>query len=149
MPQGGDELRRLARDLKAAGSDLRRELPKALRRAAKPIVAGIREEAVASLPKRGGLGGYVAKASITTSIRTGANPAVRIVGKKKAGERQVDLPAINRGRLRHPTYGHRPWVLQQVEPGFWDRAVAAHAPAVAQEMQQVLEDIRRRFEAGI
>ena len=153
VSDGARQLRMLARDLDRAGKELRRELPKALRDAARPMTEAIVKEALETLPKRGGFAEYIAKASITVSTRTGVSSAsVRLVGRKrKAGsEPQVDLPAVNRGRLRHPTYGHSPWVTQMVPPGFWDRGVARSAAEVDKRMQEALDRMRRRIEqAGI
>jgi hypothetical protein len=125
MDDGARQLRMLARDLDRASAALRKEMPRALRRAATPMIKAIRDEARTVLPKGGGLNEYVAESPITTIVRTGAdNTTVQIRGRRRQARpngKQVDLPAINRGRLRHPTYGHRPWVTQQVAPGVLGR----------------------------
>jgi hypothetical protein len=150
MDDGARQLRMLARDLDGASAGLRKELPRALRRAAVPMVKAIRAEARGSLPS--GLGEYVAKSSITTTVRTGAdNTVVQIRGRRKQerpGGKQVDLPAINQGRVRHPTYGRQPWVSQAVRPGFWDRGSETAAPAVDQQLKSAMDDLRRRIETG-
>lgn len=150
MDDGARQLRLLARDLDRAGAALRKDLPKGLRRASLPMIQAIRAEARQSLPS--GLGEYVATSTISTVVRTGAdNTAVQIRGRRRqdrATGKQVDLPAINRGRIRHPTYGRSPWVLQRVQAGFWDRAVTASKAAVDREMQAVADDLRRRIETG-
>ena len=149
VSDGARQLRLLARDLDRAGKELRMELPKALKRAAAPMVEAIRADARERLPHRGGLAEYVAKATISVQVRTGANNAsARLVGRRKqtrAGG-QVDLPAINRGRLRHPTYGHGPWVTQTVPAGFWDDGVTHAQGAVDRELQAALDQVRRRIE---
>lgn len=150
MDDGARQLRLLARDLDRAGAALRKDLPKGLRRASVPMIRAIRAEARQSLPS--GLGEYVASSTISTVVRTGAdNTAVQIRGRRRqdrATGKQVDLPAINRGRVRHPVYGRSPWVLQRVQAGFWDRAVAASRAAVDREMQAVADDLHRRIETG-
>jgi hypothetical protein len=152
MDDGARQLRELARDLDRASVGLRKEMPKALRRAAKPMVLAIRAEAVASLPSGGGLGEYVAAAAISTVVKTGAdNTTLQLRGRRKQtrdGGKQVDLPAIARGLLRHLTYGRRPWVTQQVQPGFWDRGVDNARGAVEHELQAAMDALRRRIETG-
>ncbi len=152
MDDGARQLRLLARDLDRATNALRKELPKGMRRASVPMIRAIRAEAKDTLPERGGLAEYVAKATITTIVRTGAdNTVLQIRGRRKQTRptgKQVDMPAINRGRLRHPTYGGSPWVTQQVQPGFWDRGVEKAQAAVAHEVQGVMDDLRRRIETG-
>ncbi len=152
MDDGGRQLRELARDLDRAAAALRKDLPKVLRRASKPMVTAIRAEAKGSLPRHGGLGKYVARATITTVVRTGADTTtLQLRGRRKQtrqGGQLVDLPAINLGRLRHPVYGRRPWVTQPVRAGFWDRGAATGRPAVDREMQAAINDLRRRIETG-
>jgi len=127
-------------------------MPRALRRASVPMIQAIRAEAIETLPKRGGLNEYVAAARISTTVKTGAETAtVQIRGRRnqiRRGGKQVDLPAINRGRIRHPTYGHGPWTTQSVAPGFWDTGAEKAAGAVDQQLQKAMDDMHRRIEAG-
>ncbi len=151
VADGARQLRLLARDLDRASAELRRELPRALRRGARPMILAIQQEARNTLPERGGFADYIAETAISVVTRTGAdNASVRLTGsrKQKTGGRQVDLPRINRGRLRHPTYGHGPWVTQDIRAGFWDRGEDKGRAAVEQELQAALDDLRRRIESG-
>jgi hypothetical protein len=121
--EGADQLQALAKALKDAGAKgLRKELMRSAQRATKPVKREVPASARRYLPRQGGLGVWVAGAKLKTKTRTaGRNVGVVITGT--AGRRMSpssDLRAINRGRVRHPTYGHRPWVNQQVRPGFWD-----------------------------
>src|SRR5882757_3447026 len=125
---GADRLARLGAALKDAGDkDMRRELFKAMQRAAKPMKAAARTAAREHLPRRGGLGERVAgsKFSAKTSA-SGKNPGLRIIG---AGD--LDLPALDRGRVRHPVFGNRHnWVNQQIPVGWFTNAMNEKAPAV-------------------
>jgi hypothetical protein len=142
---GASAIRDLSRDLKAAGSNLRKAIPKGMRKAARPLVRDIRAEARSSLPQRGGLAGYVASSGIRVSTTAGG---VTVVGKRSKGGGLSDLEAINAGTVRHPTYGRRPWAAQGVRAGFWDRPVERNEPAVVREMNGVIDEIRRKFEGG-
>lgn len=117
---GWESLAAVARDLKQAGSEsrgLKNELQRALRKAGTPLKEGAKEAAVEKLPHSGGLGEYVATASrFAVRTRLSRNPSVRIVGTNKS----VDLSSLNRGRVRHLTFGHRPWRDFPIEPGWFD-----------------------------
>lgn len=117
---GVDQLQRLARDLKAAGNkELSRELRRGIQRAAKPLKAGAKEAALEELPKSGGLAERVASSKFSTTTRLGTrNPSIRIVGRGNEGATgsQLDLNSLDRGRIRHLVYGHRPWQSQVIQP---------------------------------
>lgn len=146
---GAEQLRALSRDLKAAGSDLRKQLPKAMREAAKPIITEIRTEALATLPAKGGLAALVSKSRITTKTRTtGDRAGVRVTGVRTKDGGRMDLKALDRGRLRHKTFGHRPWVNQAVSPGFWSKPFDRSAPHVRRELLAAIDRIREEFSRG-
>lgn len=149
---GYKDLERLGKDLKAAGDkELKKELLKGIQRATRD--SGIKQEiadsARAHLPQRGGLSEYVAKMRIITRTRTnGKYIGVRLTGSKKKGAKQVDLYRIDRGTVRHPTYGHRPWVNQGVRPGFWTEPLEGPiAFEVKQQILRVIADIARKLES--
>jgi hypothetical protein len=83
---GANQLRDLARDLKAAGETgrgLRRDLLAAMRAAEKPLIDAARESARDTLPKSGGLNEWTANSYIKAQNRlTGKGVGVRIVAKK-------------------------------------------------------------------
>jgi len=73
-----------------------------------PIETAVDEHARAILPKRGGLNEWVASAPIKASIRTGARSAgVRLRMGRNSLKKRSDLDAIDKGMVRHPTYGRR------------------------------------------
>lgn len=116
---GIEQLQALARDLKQAGDrDLRRELLRSIQKASKPLKTGAKEAALEDLPKSGGLAERVAASKWSTSTRLGVrSPSIRITGRGTAGvvSKQLDLNSLDRGRLRHLTYGRRPWKDQAVK----------------------------------
>ena len=116
---GIEQLEAVARDLKAAGDrDLRRELLRAIQKAAKPLKTGAKEAALEELPASGGLAELVANSKWSTNTRLGArSPSIRIVGRGREGvvSKELDLASLDRGRLRHLTFGHHPWTNQAVK----------------------------------
>ena len=97
---------------------------------------GPRQGCAAKMPHRGGLSGRIAAAragvSPTASTRSTA-VAIRLGTREKYDLRSMDL-----GRLRHPTYGHRPWVSQTVPAG-----------AFTEPFQDGSSDVRNRVSAEV
>lgn len=136
---GADQFLALSKALKHAGrGELRKELNKGMREAAKPLVKQSRQAALAKLPQRGGLAKQVAKEPQRVQTRTGRVPGVRIVvGKKNGGARSA-----NRGFIRHPVFGNREnWVTQEVPPGWFDDTMKAGAPVVRPELQKAIDRV--------
>lgn len=139
--EGAEQLVLLARKLRDATRELRSELYRGINRAAKPLKEDVRKAAKDRLPHRGGLGTRVAKSKIQTRRRVSGNSAgVRLVATSG-----YDIGSINRGRVRHLTYGHQPWVNQTVPRGFWTDPLTAGGPQVAAEIQQVMDDITQKI----
>ncbi len=140
--RGADQFLALSRALKAAGrSELRKELNKGMRDAAKPLIAKSRAAALAKLPSRGGFAAMVAKEPQRVQVRTGAATAgVRIVVGKRRGGAQ----AANGGRLRHPVFGTDTFVTQDVPPGWFDDTMRAGAPVVRPELEAAMERVAQR-----
>jgi hypothetical protein len=140
---GADEFYRVSKALKAAGeTELRKELDKAVRQAAKPLIPKVREAARENLPKRGKLNERIAKKPYRAQTRTGVNTAgVRIVGTK------VD-PRINAtGRIAHPTFGHKPIVVQydRAARGYFDETLREAAPEVQEDVVAVVRLFHARL----
>lgn len=141
---GAEELAAVAKALRQAGDkELRKELYRGLRRAAKPLIAEARQHARDTLPKSGGLNERVARSKFKVAVRgAGRNPGVRITATG------LDKRLDTEGRIRHPVYGNREvWVQQKVKPHWFETPMAAGAPEVRRELQKVVEDIARKLEA--
>lgn len=135
---GAEDFYRLSKALKQAGEiELRKQLNKALRDAAKPLIADTRDAARKNLPHRGGLADLVAKGPIRVQVRTGAKTAgVRIVGKGQG------LRGADRGKVRHPVFGHRgKFVTQDVPPGWFTETLQEKAPKVRPAIDQALQAV--------
>lgn len=139
--RGADEFHKLSKALKAAGrTDLRKELNKALRDAAKPLIAKTRAVARAQLPHHGGLAESVAKAPQRVQVRTGDQTAgVRIVASGP-------VKGANSGVVRHPTWGNREKFVEQKVPGGWfDETLADSAPEARPHLEAALEQIAEQI----
>lgn len=141
--RGSEDFAKLSRALKEAGrGELRKELNKALRKAAKPLIAKTRDAARTQLPHRGGLANAVAKAPQRVQIRTGATTAgIRIVASGP-------VRGANAGRIRHPVYGNRTVFVEQDVPGGWFDETLSHSadeviPAIEAAMNDVIEKVVR------
>lgn len=144
---GADELNRLARKLREAGDKtLQKELRAGLQRATKPIRADVTQSLADRLPRRGGLARKMAKARVTTRIRTSnRNTRLRIEVSSPRGE-DIDVRALDRGVIRHPTYGHRPWVVQHIPAGAVSGPLERGAPMAQREAAAVLARVAKSLE---
>lgn len=127
-----------------------RAIRKALVRQARPALREVREHAKDILPESGGLGAWVARSSMTFQVRyAGRSAGIRLRGRRNSGKGRADLDRIDRGEVRHPSWGRRSrgsWHTQSVAPGWWsvpleqDRTIG---PAVDREVDKAFDEIRR------
>jgi hypothetical protein len=133
---GADAFLALSKHLKAIGeTELRKELHRGLRQAAKPIIQAQKEAAARDLPQRGGLAKRVARSRITASVKTGRDPGVSIKTRRTS---------TDTGRLRHPVFGNRErWVTQTVDKGWFSETPyeAGRVADVRREIERVLVDV--------
>jgi hypothetical protein len=141
----GQGLAALQRKLKTFpdGKVLTREMNKALRKKAQPMIPHVRDAAREGLPRAGGLNEIVAALPMKVVVSSSRNPGVKIVVKG------TEAQATNKGRLRHPVFvkkgqRDRVWVTQQIPPGWFSNKMKVEAPKVRPGLQDVLEDIARK-----
>jgi hypothetical protein len=105
---GAEKFENVARALRIeANGDLQRELNKAVMRSTVPLRVAAKKSARANLPRRGGLNAKVAGARFTAKPRGN--------GARITADGIEQLPATNRGHVRHPVYGNkRAWVNQAI-----------------------------------
>jgi hypothetical protein len=141
--RGAAQLERLAAVVKlTADKELRKDMLAGIRAAARPMATSIKTEAAAVLPHTGGLNEWVAKSPISPRTRTsGKNAGVRITGRKTGH----DLEAINRGRVRHPVFGHNAWVSQSVDAGWWERGAMKQADTVRRDLLVAMERVAAKI----
>lgn len=144
--EGADQLRGLARSLKAAGDPgkgLRRELLAEIRKTAKgPLLDELKAAALSKLPSRGGLASYAAK-NLKVTVRTrlsGQQAGVTVL----AAVKNMDLPKLETGKLRHPVYGRGTWVSQSIPPRIFEAAAEQVAEEVAKQVLAVVDDVTRK-----
>lgn len=145
MPSNASaQLREIAVRLKEVGDGrvIKRDMARAIRTGAAPLIPAVRAAAEAQLPKRGGLNRYEANQKIRVAVLTGARTAgVRIVGKAST--------ATDTGTWRHPTpelmgYDRSYWKWkEQTYPaaaGWWSKTLERDSrvvtPAVVAAMQR-------------
>lgn len=145
-----NELHALARQLRKFDTDgtITKKLRTELRRPVPAVRARIRAAAIGTLPAGGGINVWVAQTKITASVvMRGRSAGVLMRGGRRSQGGQTDMRAIDRGRLRHPRWGHRrrgDWFTQVVTPGFFTKT-AAEAPewdgAVDRAVANALEEL--------
>ena len=142
----------LIRDLRKF--DDRKEVVKQLRQEIrKPVPAvrkAIKARALETMPKAGGLNVWVSKTRMTVQIKlSGRAAGVRLKGGRNSTGGRSDIRAIDRGRLRAPSWGHRgkgAWHTQEVKAGFFTEPTTATKPwrdACVQAVDKALDVIRR------
>lgn len=123
---------------------LRRELSRGLNSATKRVRGQMTEVIPATLPKRGGLADLMrTKVSSSTSARSGKWAGVSLRFRGKGG---YDIRTVTGGRLRHPVFGHGPWVTQTagVDPAVFFAEFDKQKPDVQRAIVAVLEDVARK-----
>lgn len=149
--QGGEDLRRISRELRRMDSpEVKKRFRKELRAAAAPLVPRVRS-AIRTIPSgRGyspeGLRGALSKATRLEVKTTGrqAGVAIRVDGRKMPSHMK-SLPSMVEGkkRWRHPVFGHREvWVNQTAHPYFYN-ALHIAGPASRRAVSRVLDGITR------
>lgn len=121
-----------------------------IRAATKPARKAIKRAAKELLPKRGGLNVWVSRISVLAQIRLSGNRAgVKLKGGRNSLGARSDIAAVDRGRVRAPSWGHRnaaSWHTVTVTPGFFTKT-AADLPDwradVDREVDKALETLRR------
>jgi hypothetical protein len=133
----------------------RREITKALgrglRAATKPARTAIKAAARADLPHGGGLNVWVARISILTQIRvSGSRAGVKLKGGRNSLGGRSDIRAIDRGRVRAPSWGRRTagaWHTVTVKPGFFTDTAAA-LPDWREQCDTAVDDALQTLRRG-
>lgn len=122
--EGGQQLVDLGARLRAMGD---KTIVPAFRRqmnaGTKDLRKRARDRIRVQLPHRGGLDKW-AGTMPSTSVRVERDRASVKVALQKRGH---DLKAMDKGIVRHPTFGHRPWKSQRIGAGWWSAAIEPEA----------------------
>lgn len=154
---GSPEYYALIRQLRSSGDGklILRKLTKEFRAQGKPILNSVKQGALGTPSKgqnarrgRPSLRRSLSKAAVLqVKAQKDAVMVVKIAGKKMP-KGMAGLPPYIDGtnaRLRHPTFGHDPWVRQTPKPFFW-KAVEPYRPRIAAGMDGVLNEIAKELE---
>ena len=146
--EGAERLHVVAKQLKEMGDkETTKAMTKGIREALKPFKAELKQSALATLPRRGGLARMVANTKITnrtSTTRSGASVRVRGVNASARGQ----LALMDKGKVRHPLYGNRSvWVTQSVHPGWWSTPANAQLPKIRSEVMHAIEQAAKRIGA--
>ena len=132
---------KLRASLKAADKEAKKAVARTL--GAPETVEKFREAvddaAHAKLPRRGGLADVIGSSKISVTRRLSGNrPGIFLKLTRRIKGGTIDLPRINKGRLRRPTFGHRPWKTQDVPAGFFDDACDEAGEETTRRMREAL-----------
>ena len=154
--EGGQQLRELTVELKAADRALLLAMRRNLRALAKPAAAAVQAEERRVLPKRGGLNEWVAGTPVGVRITSGPRTAgVRLVQSKKGRRKPHDLLDANEtGLIRHPNRGGPGfseerrdkaggWSDTHIPTGWFERPLLAMAPEATAAMVRVMNETAR------
>lgn len=144
--EGLEQFQALAERIKVHADQkaLRKELYAGLNRVTKQLRTDMKAAIPSAVPRRGGLAALVsqnARLSGRTSS-SGTNTGVRIVASSKRGQ----LANLNAGKLRHPVYGHQPWITQTrgITPHFLDEKFEGGGAEARREVIRVMEEVARK-----
>lgn len=121
-----DSISRLARNLRGfvAGDVVLKALRKEIERTVPPVRKKIKASAMAILPAGGGLNAWVAAGRVRSTVKArGHSVTVELRGGRSSiTKKKSDFDAIDRGRVRAPSWGRRwagQWHNQAVPAGFF------------------------------
>jgi hypothetical protein len=142
---GAQQFKALSKACKVVDKDLRKELNKGIRTAAKPLIKDARASARSGrLPDAGGLASRIAKTSMRVQTRTGDDAGVSIIaGKRRGAARDLN----DNGRFRHPVFGRESFVDQSVPGarGWFHDPMRAGAPAVRKDIEAAMDSVARQL----
>ena len=140
------DMRRVARSIREnASRELKAQVDKASDEQMEKLKDAVRSSASSELPHRGGLAAQVAGGTLKVD-RSGEGASLSM-SVAKAGGKQMDLRALDAGRLRHPVYGRwrRNTPTQRVRAGWWSKPIERAKPAISRAMGNGAEAFAREL----
>jgi hypothetical protein len=140
--RGAEQWAAVAKAMRSADKELRREAYKAVNRTVRPLNQDVLAGMPAYLPDN-----YARALGPTFRTRTrrrgGRTPGIRLEGQARTPEGQPrSLRPLDAGRLRHPLFGNRGfWFNQPVKKGFWTKTLTESAPKIRRELVEVIGDL--------
>jgi hypothetical protein len=123
----------LSKRLKAAGkTELAKNMNKQINQTMTPVRRAFKASALKKLPRRGGLNVLVSK----TKYRTQKNKnGVRLIARNA-----YELEKLDNGKIRHPSFGHKPWTTQTVKQGVFSEPWEENAKNVRDGVNKAITD---------
>jgi hypothetical protein len=146
---GQAQLRAVEARLSAAGPRLSKENAQALAKVAPDIARAIRAEVPTHLPRRNGYAALLAgDLEFQANIKVGRGMTLTVWANGKG--RRRDVPRINQGVLRHPTFGRRgpdDWHDQRkgVRKGFVDDGIRKAEPLIVRSIRNAAEKVAKEI----
>jgi hypothetical protein len=147
-----ESIQALVRDLRGfvRRKEVIKELRVGIRQPVPTVRKAIKANAIATLPAGGGLNRWVASTRVTAQIKiTSYSARVRLRGGRNSARKRSDIDAIDRGRVRHPSWGRRgpgQWHSQAVSARFFTEPAASAPqwmPAIDDAVARAFDTLRR------
>lgn len=150
---GIDRLYKAAGILRSGEVDkaLSDELESTARKALEPFNRAVFDQIQQDFPHRGGYADLFAGSfRVIPRINAGGGRVrIRLQGTARGRAKKRDAAALNRGVLRHKTWGHLPWHHQSIPPGFWDRPAQKLVNDLRGKLAEVVERVAKKIEAEL
>lgn len=128
---------------------LRQELRDALNQPVAQFRRNVKATALEAFPSGYGPT-YAGSFRLKQDLSVGAGlVAVKLRGTARGKASIRDSAALNRGVLRHKTFGRLPWHSQAVAPGFWDRPAERLIADLRAEVRRALAKVAAKVEADL
>lgn len=138
--------------------ELSKELEDTARKAIDPFNRAVFDRIETDLPKSGGYADLFAASFrvIPRITAQGGGLRIRLQGTAHGRAKKRDAAALNRGVLRHKTYGRATtesgkslWFSQAIRPGFWDEPAKKLVTDLRGKLAEVVEKVARKIEAQL
>lgn len=131
--------------------ELSKELEDTARRAIDPFNRAVFDRIDADFPHGGGYAGLFAGSFrvVPRVSAEGGGVRIRLQGTARGRAKKRDSAALNRGVLRHKTWGREPWHSQSIRPGFWDEPAKKLVADLRGKLAEVVEKVARKIEAQL
>jgi hypothetical protein len=125
------------------------ELEKAARKALEPFNRAVFDQIEADMPS-GYAPVFAGSFRVIPRINTGnGGVRIRLLGTARGRAKKRDAAALNRGVLRHKTWGREPWHSQAITPGFWDRPAQKLIADLRGQLNEVVDRVAKKIESQL
>lgn len=149
---GREEMHRLAAAMKTADKELRANLRKQFREAARPVVEATRNAILTSPSKHDGtLREEAAKTVAAQVLMSAKQVQLNIVSRGSRmpeGKQTLNGYLNDSKRWKHPVYGHRKtWVHQRSHAeGWFDKTISGQAEDLRRSAEAAMDETKRKLQ---